>query len=202
MADNFEDFRELLKRAFAGSEEAARILVERYEGRVRRGLRRCFGRNHPLRSLFDSADFTQMVWDSFLRMQGEVERFDTAEDLVAFLVRIAQNKVSSQSRRSEAAKRGGPRGHSPGDSAAGVPDIADRAVPALDWIASQDQLERLLEGRPATHREMFRLQFQGCSCKEIGERLGLGEGHVRRVLAEIVEEFAAQTMPPQDLPPT
>ncbi|MGO8745189.1 MAG: RNA polymerase sigma factor, partial [Thermoguttaceae bacterium] len=92
-----DDFHRLMQRVAEGSEEAARELVERYGESVRRAVR--LAMNRRLRRMFDSVDFAQNAWGSFFRNRGRVERFETPQDLVQFLVCIARNKVIEEVRR-------------------------------------------------------------------------------------------------------
>src|SRR5262245_57197594 len=52
-----------------------------------------------LRRRYDSVDFVQSVWKSFVQLPLESYTFATPEDLVAFLSRIAYNKVSRTTRQ-------------------------------------------------------------------------------------------------------
>ncbi|HWE38064.1 MAG TPA: sigma-70 family RNA polymerase sigma factor, partial [Isosphaeraceae bacterium] len=57
------DIRGFIERIRAGDEEAARELLQRYEGKVRLVVRRQLPK--LLRSRFDSLDFLQSVWGNF-----------------------------------------------------------------------------------------------------------------------------------------
>src|SRR5262245_27253345 len=90
MPDKADSFRTLMTRARDGSQQAARELFERYGQRLLDAIRRRL--RHPLRTRFDSADFAQDVWASFFT--GALERhFDNADELLAYLARMAKNKV-------------------------------------------------------------------------------------------------------------
>src|SRR5260370_21457217 len=92
-----DDFRQLMTRVRAGSEEAARELFDRYSGHISRVVRR---RLHSrLRTQYDSLDFLQAVWASFFAVPLEEYTFDHPEDLVRFLARMAYNKVVDVTRR-------------------------------------------------------------------------------------------------------
>ncbi len=62
--DSQDSYRDLMYRVQEGSEDAAWELVQRYGGYVRRAVRRVLDRR--LRPKFDSLDFVQLVWQSFL----------------------------------------------------------------------------------------------------------------------------------------
>src|SRR5277367_1887044 len=87
-------FRELLHRVLDGSEDAARQLQEQYGEYIIMAVRRRMPRR--LRSKFDSVDFVQDVWASFFRTAER--QFSSPDHLVAYLTRMAQNKVVDAAR--------------------------------------------------------------------------------------------------------
>src|SRR5256885_494267 len=89
-------FRALMQRAFEGSSEAAQELMAKYGAYIIRAVRKRL--SHKLRPRFDSIDFVQDVWASFYR--GEERKFEGPEHLIAFLTRVAQNKVIDAARGS------------------------------------------------------------------------------------------------------
>ena len=80
-----------------GSEEAAWDLVSQYGEAIRRAVRRAL--NERMRSKFDSLDFVQIVWSSLFRVRDKLDRFECPEELTAYLVAMAQNKVGMEVRR-------------------------------------------------------------------------------------------------------
>ena len=97
MISDLEDFRGLLNRVKEGDDSAAWELVERYGEDIRNAVRRSL--NQRLRPKFDSLDFVQLVWSSFFRKDTHAERFGCPEELVAYLVAMARNKVGMETRR-------------------------------------------------------------------------------------------------------
>src|SRR5437763_11538948 len=91
MSDTPSAFQELLRQARAGSEEAARAIVERYGKPILMIVRRRL--NRQLRRLYDSTDFTQMVWADFFTRAIKERTFQDPRELVAFLDRLASNKL-------------------------------------------------------------------------------------------------------------
>src|SRR5262245_7651335 len=91
------EFEALMHRVRAGSPGAADELFERYGNSVRRVVRRWL--HQPLRRHYDSTDFEQSVWASFFQGPADHGIFPTPEDLVAFLSRIAYNKVVDATRK-------------------------------------------------------------------------------------------------------
>src|SRR6478672_13692675 len=95
-------FQELLREAQAGSEAAAKELYETYVSHVLRCVRNRMW--HRLRSKFDSQDFVQQVWASFFVGDGRLPDFETPDDLIAYLVRLAMKKGVMEGRRGRAAR--------------------------------------------------------------------------------------------------
>src|SRR5437764_14838321 len=89
-------FRELLREAQAGSEEAAKELYETYVSHVLRCVRNRMW--HRLRSKFDSQDFVQQVWASFFVGDVTLPDFQTPDDLIAYLVRLTKYMVTVDGR--------------------------------------------------------------------------------------------------------
>ena len=180
-ASELSDF---LRRIQSGDDGAARELLNRYEAEVRLVVRRQLPR--LLRSRFDSLDFLQSVWGSFFRrMRTAPTEFEDSRHLVAFLARAAKNKVIDEYRRAASRKhtmhREEPRwldGRRPRD----VPDPIDSPS---EVAQAHEVLVRLQELMPAERRTILELKAQGLSSKDIGERLGISERTVQRVLEEL-----------------
>jgi RNA polymerase sigma-70 factor (ECF subfamily) len=179
-----DDLGDFLARIQAGDDAAARELLHRYEAEVRLVVRRRLPR--ILRSRFDSLDFLQSVWGSFFhRLRSAPAEFDDSRHLVAFLARAARNKVIDEYRRAASQKHDMSReepmwgdGHPP------------REVPAIDDTASQvaeahEAFDRLMDLVPEDRREILELKASGLSSREIGDRLGISERTVQRVLEDL-----------------
>ena len=180
-ASELSDF---LRRIQAGDDGAARELLNRYEAEVRLVVRRQLPR--LLRSRFDSLDFLQSVWGSFFRrMRTAPTEFEDSRHLVAFLARAAKNKVIDEYRRAASRKHNMHReeplwldGRRPRD----VPDPIDSPS---EVAQAHEVLVRLRELMPEERRTILELKAQGLSSKDIGERLGISERTVQRVLEEL-----------------
>ena len=97
LTDWDNDFCGLMQRVGEGSEDAAWELVDQYGEAIRRAVRRML--NERLRSKFDSLDFVQIVWNSLFRVRDKLDQFDRPEELTAYLVTMARNKVGMEVRR-------------------------------------------------------------------------------------------------------
>ena len=178
------ELSDFLRRIQAGDDGAARELLDLYEAEVRLVVRRQLPR--LLRSRFDSLDFLQSVWGSFFRrMRTAPTEFEDSRHLVAFLARAAKNKVIDEYRRAASRKHNMHReeplwldGRRPRD----VPDPIDSPS---EVAQAHEVLVRLRELMPEERRTILELKAQGLSSKDIGERLGISERTVQRVLEEL-----------------
>ncbi len=177
------EIRELLARIKNGDEEAARERLSRYESKVRLVVRRQLPR--LLRSRFDSTDFLQSVWGSFFhRIQTEPNDLNEEENLIGFLAWAARNKVIDEYRRVTSLKQNIHREESIENQADRETTLASGDTPSQLAQAHEtfDRLSRLL---PEDRRVILELKAAGYSCGEIGDRLGLSERTVQRVLEEL-----------------
>lgn len=190
MPDDGDNFRELMRGVREGSEDAAWELVEQYGDAILRAVRRAL--NAKLRSKFDSMDFVQLVWSSFFRARGRLDRFDRPEDLAAFLFTMARNKVGMEIRRRfSTAKRNINREH-PLDEVE-IPDTksSGRQASPLNVAVAREQWNRMLESQPEHYRRIIELRLQGFSRQEIADRLQLAESTVRRFLNKLFSEVVS-----------
>ncbi len=187
MPAELDDFRTLIQRVSEGSDEAAWQLVEQYGDSLRRAVRRALDRR--LRSKFDSLDFVQIVWSSFFRTRDRAQRFAHPEELVAFLITMAQNKVGMETRRRlRTVRTSVRREHSlegmmrtlKGTVAAEDPGPVEEAIAREQW-------NRILEDkRQSEHeRQIVRMRLDGESCKSIAQRLQWAPCTVRRWLNKL-----------------
>lgn len=184
--DDENDVPAFLARIQAGDEGAARELLARYESEVRLVVRRQLPR--LLRSRFDSLDFLQSVWGSFFRRirstNGSAE-FEDSRHLVAFLARAAKNKVIDEYRRAASQKQDMHR-EEPlwGDS--GRPKEVAAAIDTPSQVAeAREVFGRLRELMPEDRRHILELKAEGLSSRDIGQRLGISERTVQRVLEDL-----------------
>lgn len=181
---NGDEIGEFLQRIRNGDESAARELLTRYEAEVRLVVRRQLPR--LLRSRFDSLDFLQSVWGSFFhRLRTGPADFEDSRHLVAFLARAAKNKVIDEYRRAASQKGDMHReeplwieGDRPRDLAAGG------ATPS-QLAEAREAFGRLEQLVPQERREILAMKAEGLSAREIGERIGVSERTVQRVLEDL-----------------
>jgi len=177
------DIRELLARIKNGDEQAVRELLNRYESKVRLVVRRQLPR--LLRSRFDSIDFLQSVWGSFFhRIQTESNDLNEEENLIAFLAWAARNKVIDEYRRAATQKQNIHREESIESRGDRETTLASGDTPS-ELAQAHETFDRLSRLLPEDRRVILELKAAGYSCGEIGDRLGLSERKVQRVLEEL-----------------
>lgn len=197
---NTDGLAELLARLKNGDESAAGEILERYESQVRLVVRRCLPR--VLRSRFDSQDIMQSVWRSFFqRLRGEpVEDdhgltdpppgdpslvFGDSSQLFAFLSRMAKNKVIDQYRRETAQKTDIHRDRAMHSDIGVEMDPPDGSESPEDLVEAADELSHWRSLVPQNRQILIDLKAGGMSSKEIGDKLGISERTVQRVLEDL-----------------
>ena len=177
----------LLAKIAAGDQDAARELLTRYEAEVRLVVRRQLPR--ILRTRFDSLDFLQSVWGSFFRRVRSgtgTNEFEDTRHLVAFLARAAKNKVIDEYRRAASRKGDMHREEplwNPGDSR--PRELAAETDSPSQVAEAHEAMTRLESLVPDDRREILQLKADGLTSREIGERLGISERTVQRVIEDL-----------------
>jgi RNA polymerase sigma factor (sigma-70 family) len=188
------DLAQFLERIRAGDEDAARELLRRYEAEVRLVVRRQLPR--LLRSRFDSLDFLQSVWgDFFQKVRSGPAQFEDSRHLVGFLARAAKNKVIDQYRRAGSQKQDMHR-EEPIWAEGGRPrDLEAPGDTPSEVAEAREALDRLMVLLPDDRRSILELKAQGLSSREIGERLGVSERTVQRVLEDLRKRAGLESGP-------
>jgi RNA polymerase sigma-70 factor (ECF subfamily) len=182
--DQGSDIAAFLARIQAGDEAAARELLSRYEAEVRLVVRRQLPR--LLRSRFDSLDFLQSVWGSFFRrVRSGPAEFEDSRHLVAFLARAAKNKVIDEYRRAASRKQDMHREEPLWTDGARPKEVAADIDSPSEVAQAHEAFVRLRALLPAERRSILELKAEGLSSRDIGERLGISERTVQRVLEDL-----------------
>jgi RNA polymerase sigma-70 factor (ECF subfamily) len=186
---------DFLRRIQAGDEAAARELLRRFEAEVRLVVRRQLPR--LLRSRFDSLDFLQSVWGSFFRrMRTAPTDFEDSRHLVAFLARAAKNKVIDEYRRAASRKQDMHREEPLWGDGLRPRDVPDPADSPSEVAQAHEVLIRLRELMPTDRRAILEMKAEGLSSKDIGDRLGISERTVQRVLEDLRRRMETEWGPP------
>lgn len=182
--DRTANLQEILARIRRGDEQAAQDLLAAYEAEVRLVVRRQLPR--LLRSRFDSLDFLQSVWGSFFRrVRTDPVEFDDDRHLVAFLARAAKNKVIDQYRRAGSQKQNMHREEPLWSEGGQLRELTAPGDTPSELAEAHEVFCRLRDALPEDRRAIIELKAVGLSSREIGERLGVSERTVQRVLEDL-----------------
>lgn len=191
MDETARDFEALILRARENDPEAVRELHDRYSDAVRRVVRRRL--DERLRRRYDSTDFVQSVWLAFLQLPSDRYLFRTPEDLVAFLSRMAANRVIDVTRqklgtRKEDIARETPLDCIVGDNGRPLAEILTGPTPtASQMFIADERWQELIRGLPPGQRRVLELLRDGHSQTEICDRLGIHRKVIQRLLSRLQE---------------
>jgi RNA polymerase sigma factor (sigma-70 family) len=184
MSESESGFQGLMKQIAAGSESAVESLVTQYGSQLFRAVRRRL--NTRLRSKFNTSDFVQAVWASFFFDREQLARFEQSRDFVAFLTKMAQNKVVDECRRRLQTQKANLQRERSMSADASEEIVLRSREPAPSQVAIRnEQWERMMGGLPQQYRQILELRAAGETQEAIADRLGISERTVRRVLAKL-----------------
>ncbi len=188
-------FKHLMQQVKEGSDDAVQELLDLCNRQVYRIVRRNLSRK--LRSQFDSGDFVQAMWASFFDNLSVISKFDRPENLVAFLGRVARNKVIDEGRRRLKSQKRNVQSqvsierHSNQDSQpTAVQSLETKEPTPSETAIANEEWSRLLNGQTSRHQQILRLRAAGKKCTEIAKELGLHERTVRRVIEKLIGRLA------------
>jgi RNA polymerase sigma-70 factor (ECF subfamily) len=181
--DESQEIQQLLAAVRSGDEAASAEFYRRFGPFVRAAVRR---RLHAgLRPQFDSLDFVQDVWASFLALPADRYAFSSSQALLGFLVRVAQNKVVEVFR-----KRFGTQKHN-GETGFPLSNRDEQSGPAsADPTPSQlviagEQWEYLLSQVPPSHRAIVERLREGHDNRDIARMTNVSLSTVNRVVRRL-----------------
>lgn len=189
MSNENSEFRKVIERVCAGSEEATWDLIDTYGPHIQRVIRRRL--NQRMRSKFDSLDFVQMVWASIFAEREKMAGFTEPDDLIRYLATLAQRKLLQESRRRLKHQK-----HNVGRERALNPEAEDETAyvrksdTPSQIVMAKDRLEVMMRERSDRDRQVVDLRMQGLTFVEIGEKLGIHE----RTAREVIEKLALVEM--------
>ena len=176
----------LLARARRGDEAALMRIAELYGPDLLRVVRRSLPRR--LRSVYDSQDFVQAMWATFLRNEIDLNRFGTHGELLAYLSGIVSHKVTQQIRKRLVAQKASLNREVTLSAWGEGQEIAPQRHDTPSAFAmANERMEQLLRGQPEHYRRIIALKASGASAAEIAAALELNEGSVRRILTKASE---------------
>ena len=182
----------LLSRLNTGDADAIEEVITKYEPYLRMVVRRQL--SSPLRAKFDSIDIVQSIWADILDgLRTARWNFENNDQLRAFLVKVARNRLIDRLRQNR---------HALGDEGSGprveVEDLpATRLNRVSEVVQADDLWGQMLEVCPPAHYEMLHLKRKGAPLAEIAAHTGLHESSVRRILYQIAKDVARLRGGPQ-----
>ncbi|MCS6977290.1 MAG: sigma-70 family RNA polymerase sigma factor [Gemmatales bacterium] len=185
------EFQVLMDQVLAGSEDAARQLVRTYGPAVLRAVRRKL--NGRLRSKFDSDDFVQDVWASFFASPPRNHDFASPQDLAAYLIRVARNKVIDVVRQRLHRQRYDVKREQSLQARDGALEhrlVSPHASPSTIAMTAEEW-EALLRRQPPVYRAILLRYREGQTPTQIAASQGISERTVRRVLARTLSGYAS-----------
>jgi RNA polymerase sigma factor (sigma-70 family) len=188
MADDEGMFYQLLQGIQDGSEEAARQFLARYGKYIRHVVRRHM--MQKLRARFDSEDFLQDVCASFFSHPPGPEDFADPAALLAFLGKIARNKVTDAARQGLAQRQDMNRVNSLDGSAEFAAENLPSGDPTPSEVVRTEETWQALAGPHAHQRKLLYMLRNGYTQEEIARVLGLSVRHVKRLVQQLRERFA------------
>jgi RNA polymerase sigma-70 factor (ECF subfamily) len=179
-----------------GNQEAARILFERYSGRLVALARARIG--HRLGRRVDPEDVVQSVFRTFFRraQTGELHVYDP-DHLCALLARITIHKALDQVSFHKAAKRNFNL-----DADSGSPEhemiaqVLDREPTPEAVNLFLDQLQHLFGQLQPEERQVLEMRMQGYTVEEIARRLNTYDRKIYRILERIRALAEQEAQPP------
>jgi RNA polymerase sigma-70 factor (ECF subfamily) len=180
-------FAEWMRRVRAGDAAAAEELVRKYESAVRVAVRIRLT-DPALRRQFDSVDVCQSVLASFF-LRAAAGQFDLEDpsQLVALLVKMAQNKFGMQARRLFRQRRDARRDVPNGDN---TPEIAADEPGPEQHAIGRDMVRALYDRLSPEERALAERRGQGKTWAEIADELGGTAQARRKQLARAIDRVA------------
>lgn len=180
--DEPQDTEQLLAALRAGDPIASGEFYRRFEPFVRAAVRRRL--SDRLRSKFDSLDFVQDVWASFLALPPEQHVFASVRELVGFLTKVASNKVVEVFRqRCETEKHDVSR-EQPFTLRTVDEPPSTHATPS-QWAIAGEQWEQLLNSVPPGYRAIVERLREGHDNEDIARMTNVSLSTVNRVIRRL-----------------
>ncbi len=181
-SDRQLNFRETLKAAQGGCEQAFQKLIEDYGDKVLLVLKRQLSQG--LRTKVDEDDLAQMVWVSFYRIQTAGRDFGDETEFIRFLIGIAKNKALNEAKHFRQQKRDLDK--EDGSRADMEAARSDLDTPS-QFAIFNETLERILEGLDDFEQQVVLMRLGGMTKVDIAKQLGCDESTVRRALRKAEE---------------
>jgi RNA polymerase sigma-70 factor (ECF subfamily) len=180
---------ELIRRVRSGDQDAAALLVKRYEPAIRRAVRFRLA-DAGLATLLDSMDICQSVLGSFfIRAATGQYKLETPEQLLKLLTTMARNKLISHARKQHAQRRDSRRVSSRHDDQA---QLMSPHQSLSKQVAVRDILQEVQRRLSPEERRMLELKNEGHNWASIASELGGSAEALRRRLSRALDRVAEQ----------
>jgi len=179
------EFCELMSRVRDGCPEAMDQVCRLYSNAIRVVVRRKL--RQRLRSQYDSVDFVQAVWASVAGVPRQDFTFETPEDLIRYLARLATHKVIDAYRQRTAQKQHCER-EQPLESPSAIP--GREPTPSQNLIADE-RFQKMIDALTPAQRRILTLRRQGYTHQEIAEQLRIDVKTVQRILGVLERNLPA-----------
>jgi RNA polymerase sigma-70 factor (ECF subfamily) len=183
--DSRFEIQQLLTRFRAGETEAGAELCSRFGPVIRAAVRRHLHRR--LRDVFDSLDFVQDVWASFLSAPAERHAFTTPHEMARYLARVAHNKVIDVVRQRFETQKHDLTREVPGDPDEAYTASSVRNPSPSQWAIAAEEWERLLLRLPPGHRVVAQRLREGHDHEDIARMTSLSLSTVNRIVRRMKE---------------
>ena len=181
-----ECFRLLMARLRERCPDARDELFARFQPGLLAAVRQLLKRCPCLRRIYDAGTSCRRSGRGSSRWLALLPDFSVPAELEAFLIEMARDRLLNERRRlvtQKPAAESAPCRSTVLLTVAGA--TADRQPSPLETAISQEQLDRVLDARPAQQRRILYLYLAGRSFGEIAATVARSKSQVRRVLADI-----------------
>jgi len=183
--DDAGEFMRLLAGLRAGDPSAGDALCRQFAPVIRATVRRQL---HPrLRDRFDSLDFVQDVWASFLAIPADRYAFESPEALLAFLTKVAHHKVVNVVRQRFGRGKDAISREERVEKGAGAerdPILSSLPTPS-QWAVAGEEWQRILRRFPVGHRVIVERLREGYSHEDIARMANVSMSTVSRVVRRL-----------------
>jgi RNA polymerase sigma factor (sigma-70 family) len=197
VADKPNEFAALMERVAQGDKQALAEVYEKYHKAIRMVVRYRLNKYPQLRTLNDSMDFVQMLWQDLLAEPEKLDEFSTIERLLKYLAVRIEHKIEKVQRKYTAQKRDLRRRRhlsAPGVAVAAAAVTDPRPDPAQQ-AASHEAWERWSLSLPERHRQVIIMLRDGFTYDEIAAELCCSMRTIKRLVAKL-----RNMLPPEPLP--
>ena len=181
--------RDLIGRVRAGDQDAAAEIVMSYQPHVLRAVRLRM-RDARLRLALDPVDICQSVMASFFaRLALGQFDFDSPEQLIRLLEKMARNKLASQARKAQVTRRE-IRGIEAFTAETNV--LASFVPDPSRVVAERDLLEQFQSRLTVEERRLSELRAAGREWPQIADLVGGTPAALRKRLARAIDRIGRE----------